>query len=318
MKKEEIVQDLKIKIEDFIKDNQNWIIILRWPTASGKSSISVQIAKLLKNIEIISADSRQVYKYMDIWTDKIDLSTRNEINHYQIDLVNPDQIYTLWNWKESTLNLINEIQLKSNIPMIVGWTWLYIDSIYKNFSVPEVAPDYDLRDKLQKKEDKSPWFLHKKLFSIDTDSAKNLHPNSNRHIIRALEIYEKTWKTKSELWKERKTDFPILFVWLWPWKEKTNYLIDLRVENMFKKWLLEEVSNLLNMWYNKNLLSMKGIWYKEVIEYLEGNISLDDSIDWVKRATHQYAKRQRTWFRRYVNDKKTNPKKDVFYLNYIL
>lgn len=316
MKISKILMDLIPKVESFLSDNKKWIIIITWPTASWKTNLSISLSEHFSNSEIISADSRQVYKYMDIWTDKVSLHIRNKIKHHQIDIINPDENYSVWDWKRWTVNIISSIQKRWNIPIIVWWTWLYISSIYKNLDIPEIKADFNLREDLETKEANNPWYLHKYLTSFDPEEASKIHPNSLRHLIRAIEIFEKTWIPKSILSKEKPVDFPILLITLWPPKEISNKLIYDRCSKMFEKWLIEETENLLNLWYTDQLQSMQWIWYRETISYINWILTLDDAVMLTARATTRYAKRQRTWFRWYKDDFINKPKENVSYLFY--
>ncbi len=316
MKKEKIFNDLKYQVENFISENPDWVVIITWPTASGKTSISISLAEYFGNVEIIGADSRQVYQYMDIWTDKVDKQTRQQIKHHQIDIITPDKFYTVWQWKKSTSNIIKKIQERQNIPLVAGGTGLYISSIYKNFDIPEVPPDFVLREELKQKELKDPWCLHNELQNIDPKQAEKIHPNSYRYIIRALEIYYKLGKTKSELSQQKTPEFNILMVVLWPQKSFSNKLIKDRTSKMYELWLIQEVKDLLDMWYDENLQSMQWIGYKQTIEYLKWLVSLDDAVQSTIQATIKYDKRQRTWFRWYYKDCNISPQKNAQYLFY--
>ncbi len=313
----DILSDVKDKIITFKEKNSNGIVIIRWATATWKTKLSLLLAEILP-IEIISADSRQVYKYMDIWTDKVSKEIRKRIPHYQIDIVDPDKLYTAWEWKIDSENYIENILKKWKIPIIVGWTWLYIDTIYKNFAMPEVEPDFELRERLYKWEEQEPGVLYKRLQQIDPEEAMKLHPNSIRYIVRALEIYEKLWKPKSQIAKSQPVKWPILMIWLWREKEDTNRRINKRIKEQIEQWLIEEVKWLLDQWYSSDLQSMQGLWYKEIVWYLQWKYNLDKAIEILKRNTHRYAKRQRTWFRRYMADSKISPRENVEYLLYRL
>lgn len=317
MEIEDIVNDTKKEITNFQKINPDWVIIIRWATATWKSKLSILLSKFF-DIEIISADSRQIFKYMDIGTDKIPLKIRSKIPHHQIDIVNPDEIYTAWQWKEDTERLIKKIKKNHRIPIIVWGTGLYIDTIYKNFSMPPCPPDYKFRKKLENKEQKTPWILHKELMKIDPEEANKLHPNSIRYIIRALEIFHKTKNTKTAGYVQSKPKWPILMIWLWRDKEATDNKIDIRVQEMLKLWLIDEVKSLMRKWYWSDLQSMQWIWYKETIEYINWNYDLDKLEETIKNNTHHLAKKQRTRFRRYIADSKTNPKENITYKLYEL
>lgn len=307
-----ILQDAKTTINQFKIQNPDWIVIIRWATATGKSKLSVELSEFF-DMEVISSDSRQIFRKMDIWTDKISTEIRAKIPHHQIDIVDPDKTYTAGQWKEAADQQIDNILARGKFPFIVWGTGLYIDSIYKNFSLPECPPDYELRFQLEKQEQVSPWFLHRELSKIDSQEAQKLHPNSTRYLIRALEIYKKTWITKTEGYIQQSVKHPILMLGLRRDKESTNQLINARIKEMFKNWLIEEVEGLLKEGYNPNLQSMQGIGYKEVIGYLEWEYSKEKMEELLKKNTHHLAKKQRTRFRRYIAEGIQSPKENVEY-----
>jgi len=304
---------LKSKIENFLKLNPNGVIFFVWPTASWKTQLSLDLINDWINAEIINADSRQIYKYMDIWTDKVSKSIQEKIPHHLIDIIKPNEFFTAWDWKQLALEKVQEIQKKWKIPFIVWWTWLYTDTIYKNYSLPDAKPDFEFRKKLYKLEEENPWILWEKLNQIDPKEAQKLHPNSIRYIIRALEIYEKTWKPKSEVCYEQEVPFPIFMIIKWAEKEVANPKINKRIKEMFENGLVEEVEKLLNMGYTGKDQWMQAIWYKEIIPYIKWEYNKEKAIELVKKNTHHYAKKQRTFFRRYIQDMKTNPKENVIY-----
>lgn len=250
---------------------------------------------------------------MDIWTDKVPLNIRKKIPHHQIDIVAPDQIYTAWQRKEDTERLIENIKKDKKTPVIVWGTGLYIDTIYKNFSMPSCPPDYELRKQLEEKELNNPGALHKELLNIDPEEANKLHPNSIRYIIRALEIFYKTQATKTAGYLQSAPQWPILMLWLRREKEDTNHRINTRIKEMLKDWLIEEVRKLIIKWYSPDLQSMQWIWYKETVEYLKWNYNLEKLEDMLKQNTHHLAKKQRTRFRRYLTEGKDAPRDNVFY-----
>ncbi|MCF7835405.1 tRNA (adenosine(37)-N6)-dimethylallyltransferase MiaA [Candidatus Gracilibacteria bacterium] len=317
MEIQDIVSQVKEDITNFKKDNHNGIIIIRGATATGKSKLSVMIGDFF-DIEIISADSRQIFKYMNIGTDKVSDDILKKIHHHQINIVNPDERYTAGQRKDDTEKLIQKIFKKKKIPLIVGGTGLYIDTIYKNFSMPSCPPDHKLRKKLEDKEIKKPGILYKELMEIDTQEANKLHPNSIRYIIRALEIYHKTGKTKTQSYLQSDVKRPTLMIGLRREKEDTNHRINIRIKEMIKNGLIDEVRGLLKKGYGSQLQSMQGIGYKETIEYLNGNYDLEKLEETLKRNTHYLAKKQRTWFRRYIAEAKQIPKKNVTYKLYKL
>jgi len=304
---------VKEKINQFLDKNSSGVVFFIWPTASGKTQLSLDMIKWWINAEVVNADSRQIYKYMDIWTDKVSKQIRDEIPHHIMDVINPNEFFTAWDWKKLALEKISEIQKKGKVPFVVGWTGLYTDTIYKNYSLPDAKPDFAFREKLYKLEEEKPGILWEKLNKVDPKEASKLHPHSVRYIIRALEIYEKTWKPKTEVCYEQDVPFPILMIIKWAEKDIANPKINKRVKQMFETGLVEEVENLLNMWYTENDQWMQAIGYKEVIPYIKGEYDKEKAIELVKKNTHYYAKKQRTFFRRYIADMK-NPKKNVEYL----
>lgn len=306
-------QHIKDQIESFVSQNPNWVVIIRWATATWKTSLSVELAKEFDS-EVISADSRQIYQHMDIWTDKIEKEIRDKIPHHQIDFVDPKETYTAGQRKAETERLIPEIQARCNIPFIVWGTWLYIDTIYKNFSMPEVPPDMAWREMMMKQEDENPWFLLNELRKVDPEEALKHHPHSTRYIVRALEIFHKTWEKKSHLAKELPVKRPLLMIGLWREKDDTNRRINKRIKQMLKdERLVQEVRSLLERGYTLEHTAMNGIWYKEVVWYIQGEYGLERCEELLKRNTHRYAKRQRSRFRRYIMDKNARPKEDVLY-----
>lgn len=312
MEIKDIVLEAKTLISDFKKENPNWIVIIRWATATGKSKLSILLSEFF-DTEIISADSRQIFKYMDIGTDKVSKEIREKVPHHQIDIIRPDQQYTAWQRQYDTNTIIEDILKRKKLPMIVGGTGLYIDTIYKNFTMPDAQPDPKLREELFKKEESDPWFLHRELTKIDPEEAGKIHPKSTRYLVRALEIYHTTGEKKSETFLPQKVKWPILMIGLRREKEETNKKINARIKEMLKEGLIKEVQWLLEKWYSTNLQSMQGIGYKETVEYIQGKCNLEKLEENLKRATHHLAKKQRSRFRRYIAEGKVNPKKNVTY-----
>lgn len=188
---DQLTQQALDTVLTFKDHNPDGVVIIWGATATGKTRLSLLLAKHLP-IEIISSDSRQIYRKMDIGTDKISPDIRAKIPHHQIDILDPDQSYTAGHRKEATDLLSDQILSSNKTPFIVGGTGLYIDTIYKNFSMPDCPPDLKLRAELEEKEEKDPGFLFRELSKIDPDEAQKLHPNSTRYLIRALEIYYTT------------------------------------------------------------------------------------------------------------------------------
>ena len=289
------------KIENFLKNktNKNKIIVIYGPTASGKTSLSVNLAKKL-DTEIISTDSRQIFKEMNIWTAKITKEEMQWVTHHMIDIIYPNETYSVWEFKNKAEKIIQNIFSKWKIPVLTWWTGLYIDSLIYDFNIPKIPPNLKLRKELEKEANKF-WkeYLYKKLQDLDPDYAKTLHPNNLNYVIRALEIKILSWKSKSDFIKEKKLIYDTLF--LTPYdgnREKLYERINKRVDLMIEDWLIEEVKNLLKK-YNKNDFWLKTIWYKEIIKYFDWELSLEEAIELIKKNSRNYAKRQLTWFRKY-------------------
>jgi len=292
------------KINDFLnkKTPKQKVIVIYWPTASWKTGLSIEVAKYL-NTEIIWTDSRQIFKNLDIWTWKITIEEMQWIKHHMIDIITPDMNYSVWEYKVAAEKNIEDIISNWKIPILCWGTWLYIDSLIYDFDIPKIPADDNLRDSLDK-ERKEFWnqYIWEKLNKIDPNYAKELHPNNYRYVIRAIEVKTLTWKSKTEFRTEKSLKYDVLF--LTPYNGNRVELynkIDLRIKQMFDSWLLDEVKWLLNI-YKKDDFWLKTIWYKEVIDYLEGNISLQECIELVQKNNRNYAKRQLTWFRKYEED----------------
>lgn len=281
------------------KSDKQKIIVVYWPTASWKTALSIKIAKLL-DTEIISTDSRQIFKNMDIGTAKITKDEMDWVRHHMIDIIEPNIEYSVWEFKQEAEKIINKLFSENKIPVLAWWTGLYIDSLIYDFNIPKVPADWKLREKLElEAKNFGNEFLYKKLQKLDPDYTKTLHPNNVQYVIRALEIKLLTWKSKSEFIQQKIPKYDILF--LTPYDNNREALynrINKRVDLMFEQWLQQEVINLLKK-YNKNDFWLKTIWYSEVIEYLDWIIDLNQVKEKIKQNSRNYAKRQLTWFRKY-------------------
>lgn len=290
------------KIDDFLdkKTLKNKVIVVYWPTACWKTSLWIDIAKYL-NTEIISTDSRQIFKYLDIWTGKATLQEMQWIKHHFIDIINPSEEYSVWEFKKEALKIINDLHKNWKIPILVWWTGLYIDSLIYDFDIPSSPSDKNLRFELEQKA-KEFWkeYVWNILNEIDPEYAKTVHYNNLNYVIRWIEVKKITWLSKLDFKQEKKLKFETLF--LTPYDENREKLyekINLRVFQMFENGLIEEVKNILKMWYTKNDFWLKTIWYTEVLDYLDEKISLNEAISIVSQHNRNYAKRQLTWFRKY-------------------
>lgn len=310
---EKISQD----IYNFKNQNPNGIVIIYGPTATGKTSLSVYLASKFANTQVISSDSRQIYKYMNIWTDKISAEIRSKIPHHLIDIINPDENYTAADWQRDAYSILSSIENKDILTLLVGGTWLYIDTIYRNYNLGTVEANMTRRLELENIELHNPWYCHNLLSSFDPNEAGKHHPSSIRFIIRAIEIYEQTWVPKSIYLSQRPVKYPIMMVSLVRDSEIANNLIDVRLEQMVKDGLIEEVKWLMDI-YDCNLKSMQSIDYKQVIWYLKWEYDYDHMMELLRIANHQLAKKQRTRFRKYKMESENNPKDNVVYKEYII
>ena len=275
------------------------VVVIVGPTASGKTAVSIELAKKI-NGEIISADSMQIYKYMDIGTAKPTLDEMQGIKHYMLDVVMPDETFNVAKYKSMAESAIEEVLKKGKVPIIVGGTGLYINTLVDGIEFADVPGDEEYRNELiEKGYREGAMSIYKELEKVDSESAKKIDPNNIRRVARALEIYKVTGKTKTQLdiesRKEVKYDYRLFGM---EWDRETLYnRIDLRVDKMIEAGLIDEVRNVTEKFKISNT-AVQGLGYKEVIEFLNGNISYEEMIEKLKLETRHYAKRQLTWFRR--------------------
>lgn len=277
------------------------LIVVAGPTASGKTGLAIDIANYADG-EIVSADSMQIYRYMDIGSAKPTPEERQAAVHHLIDFLEPDEEFSVADYTEKAHEVIADIYLRGKIPVMAGGTGLYINSVVNDVTFGEIDTDYELRERLQKcAEEKGSEYLLKRLSEFDKVSAKRLHPNNLRRIIRAIEFYKVTGKPISqhqEETKQRKSRYKPLMLCI-EWEREVLYdRINRRVDMMIEGGLLDEVKWLMDMGYNKSLNSMKGIGYKEVMDYFDGLAGFEETIEIIKQSSRRYAKRQLTWFRR--------------------
>ncbi len=287
------------KLKKFLKTAKNPLIVILGPTASGKTALSLKLAHEF-NGEIISTDSRQIYKGMEISTDMILPIDRGKIPHHMLGITTPDKPLTLAEFKEIALKKISQIHKKKHIPILVGGTGLYISSIIEGYCVPKVPPNMKLRAKLEKEaREKGKEFVYKKLKKLDPQVAATIHPNNLRYVIRAIEINLSTGKNKID--QKSVSTFDIFMIGIsWP-REILYKRVEERVDHQVERGLIEEVGKLLKKGYKENLPAMSSLGVKEITPYIRGEISLDKCLEILKRNTRHYAKRQMTWFRRYAN-----------------
>jgi len=284
----------------------NKIVVLVGPTAVGKTYVSVELAKRL-NTEIISADSMQIYKEMNIGTAKITKEEAQGIIHHMIDIIKPDESFSVSEFKSESEKIIDNILEKSQIPIIVGGSGLYVNSLIYDLDFGNAKSDNKIRDYFtslynEHGED----FLYDKLKEVDPESAEKIHKNNVKRVIRALEVHEITGQKFSELntdIRKQSKKYDCILIGLNMDRKILYERINKRVDKMISDGLIEEVKSLIEKGYYKNLVSMQGIGYKEIVDYLEGNIELEETINILKRNTRRFAKRQFTWFLRDINVK---------------
>jgi len=280
--------------------NKPKVIVICGPTASGKTALSIQLAQKI-NGEIISSDSMQIYKNMNIGTAKPDKQEMQGIKHYLLDFVEPNQRYSVADYKKDAENAIEDILQKGKVPIIVGGTGLYVDSLIYGIEYPNIEFDENYRKKLEKRAEKEGLEkLYEEARKIDPQAMEKISRNDQKRILRVLEIYNATGKTKTEQEiesrkNEVKYDYRVFAINMD--REKLYDRINKRVDIMIQKGLIEEVENLLKK-YNEFPTAMQGLGYKEVVEYLQGKVLKEDMIENIKRESRRYAKRQITWFKK--------------------
>lgn len=288
---------------------KNKLIILAGPTASGKTSVSIDLAKRLGG-EIISADSMQVYKYMDVGTAKISVEEMQGVKHHLIDVLNPKEDFNIVKFQNMVKCSIEEIVKNGHIPILVGGTGFYIQSVIYDIDFNNEDDNSSVRKKLEEEYDAfGADFMHEKLKKIDIVSAQNIHKNNKKRIIRAIEYFlinNEPISSHNEVQREKKSPYDYRFFVLNPPRDILYERINKRVDIMVENGLVDEVKKLREMGLSTANISMQGIGYKEIIEYLDGEVSLETAIENIKQNTRHMAKRQVTWFKR---------EKDVIYVD---
>lgn len=277
------------------------ILVLGGPTAVGKTDLSIKLAKKL-NGEIISADSMQIYKKMDIGSAKVTIEEMDGVVHHMIDIVEPEKEFTVSDYKKLGDKIIKNILSRNKLPIIVGGTGLYINALTCNMEFTEGSSDIKYREKLNNvAKEKGNEYVHNLLREVDEKSAENIHMNNLKRVIRALEVYHITGKPFSSFDLGEKmydSEYDINYYVLTMDRENLYDRINKRVDIMIDKGLIDECKYLRSIGLTDRNQSMQGIGYKEILLYIEGKISLDESIEMIKKGSRNYAKRQLTWFRR--------------------
>ena len=288
---------------------KNKLIILAGPTASGKTSASIELAKRLGG-EIISADSMQVYKYMDVGTAKISVEEMQGVKHHLIDVLDPKEDFNIVKFQNMVKCSIEEIVKNGHIPILVGGTGFYIQSIIYDIDFNNEDDNSSVRKKLEEEYDAfGADFMHEKLKKIDIVSAQTIHKNNKKRVIRAIEYFlinNEPISSHNEVQREKKSPYDYRFFVLNPSRDILYERINKRVDIMVENGLVDEVKKLRETGLSTANISMQGIGYKEIIEYLDGEVSLETAIENIKQNTRHMAKRQVTWFKR---------EKDVIYVD---
>ncbi len=291
------------KVEIFLKNKPSRkpkLIVIYWPTACGKTALSIEVAKFL-DTEIISTDSRQIYKSMDIGTGKIKESEKQWIIHHMIDIIEPALPYSVWAFQRDAKTFIDWLHSRWKTPILCGWTGLYIDSLVYDFSLPKTPNSETLRKELEDElKEKGSEYMFEKLKRIDPEYDHEIHPNNTKYVLRAIEVKLLTGKSKSKFKEEKKLSYDTLFITPYDGnREKLYARINARVEAMFEEGLVGEVENLIKIPRFIWSLASEWIGYAEVIDYIHQKIPLKEAVNLVQQHSRNYAKRQLTWFRRY-------------------
>jgi len=277
------------------------VVIVAGPTASGKTALSIELAKKIDG-EIVCGDSMQIYKYMDIGSAKPDQEERCGVPHHLFGFVDPRDNFSLADYVENAHRVIEEIHQRGKTPIVVGGTGLYIDTLIDNVTLDKTEPDEEYREKLKKLSTAfGTKYLHDMLKYIDAEESERISENDEKRIIRALEIYKTTGRTKTEqnlLSKSEPSPYDSVWFAIDMDRDVLYDRINRRVDIMLEKGLVKEVEYLLSIGVTEENTAMQGIGYKEIAEYIKGSVTLDEAAETIRKRTRNYAKRQLTWFRR--------------------
>ena len=277
------------------------LLIILGATAVGKTSHAIELAIHL-NGEIIGADSRQIYQYMDIGTAKPTAQQQQEVVHHLIDVVAPDENLTLAQYQQLAYQAIDSVLERSHLPMLVGGTGQYLTAVEEGWSIPEVPPNDKLREELEAEAEKVGYeAFHQKLVTVDPLAAEKIHPNNVRRVVRALEVFMETGTPISVLQQKQPPPYRIRTIGLRMEREALYAQADQRVDMMIAEGFVTEVQSLLAKGYSPALPSMSALGYREIVSHLQGAITLDEAITLTKNSTHDFIRRQEIWFRGHDN-----------------
>lgn len=277
------------------------LIVLTGPTAAGKTELSIALAKKL-NGAIISADSMQVYKYMNIGSAKIRPEEMQGVRHYLVDVLDPREEFHVARFQQMAKEAMDEIYRNGQLPIVVGGTGFYIQALLKDIDFDESSGELPCRKELEETARREGGaVLYERLKQVDPESAEAIHPNNVKRVIRALEFYQETGQSISlhnKEQKEKQPPYTYAYFVLNDDRARLYERIDRRVDRMVEQGLVEEVRWLKEHGYDRSLVSMQGLGYKELFPYLDGTCSLEEAVEIIKRDTRHFAKRQITWFKR--------------------
>ncbi|MCD6169721.1 MAG: tRNA (adenosine(37)-N6)-dimethylallyltransferase MiaA [Candidatus Latescibacteria bacterium] len=277
---------------------QRRFLVIVGPTGVGKTRVALEIAEK-SGAQILSADSRQIYRYMDIGTAKPSREERRRVRHYFIDIINPDQRYSAGEYGQQARQQLRDLFRRGKLPIVVGGSGLYIRALLDGLS-PELPSDPEIKNQLIEELKASGNIeLHRRLREVDPQAAERIHPHDSQRILRALEVFQITGRKISEMQKilpQQKLEFTPVVVGLNMERKRLYQKIEQRVERMIAEGLVEEVEKLVRMGYSKDLNSLRTVGYKEVFPLLEGKQTLEKTVEEIKKNSRRYAKRQLTWF----------------------
>ncbi|MFC2045130.1 tRNA (adenosine(37)-N6)-dimethylallyltransferase MiaA [Chloroflexota bacterium] len=276
----------------------NRLLAIVGPTAIGKTQLSLRLAQNF-NAEIVSADSRQLYRHMDIGTAKPIREELSLVPHYLINTINPDEDFSLAQYQQLTYSAINDIHKRNKLPILVGGSGMYIWAVLEGWGVPKVPPNRTLRRSLEEKAavESGREELYQELATVDPVATQRIDPRNVRRVIRALEVYKETGTKFSQLQQKNPPDYDIFIIGLTTNREELYRRIDQRVDKMLEEGLIAEVEKLTNMGYGFDLPAMSALGYKEISMFLRGGLTLESAIQQMKFETHRFARYQYSWFR---------------------
>jgi len=273
------------------------LIVIVGPTAVGKTSVSIELAEHLDG-EIVSADSRLLYRGMDIGTAKPTTEEKRDVPHHLIDMAEPDETWSLAVYQRNAYRVIDEVHARGKLPILVGGTGQYVRAIIEGWQIPPQAPDYGLREALNHwAEEIGAEAFHRRLETLDGEAAKKIDYRNVRRVVRAMEVILRTGERFSELRRKQECPYQPIILGISRPREELYQRIDQRIEQMLEAGLVEEVSDLLEGGYAPDLPTMSAIGYGEIIQFLKGEISYDEAVTLIKRNTRIFVRRQANWFK---------------------